>query len=243
MDEALRFALAAMHRGDYGSALPILRDLALNKRSQDAQLRLAEIYSAGKGVANNPAEAFRWYLMAAKQGSVFAQYNVGYMYDNGRGVYRDKDESILWYIQAARGGNSAAKIALGPGYEMDIEQPNYHSEVAESTSAPKENKANICESIEELNPINDPDEVLASTTLREIIRRSNVSKTLYKISIYEEFNALLEMTALEFLIDDNENERNFTEINGIGMNVYLELESLVVALTTTLHRETRAARP
>jgi len=55
------------------------------------------MYDNGDGVAQNYAEAVRWYRLAAKQGYAVAQNYLGAMYDNGEGVERDHEEAVRWY--------------------------------------------------------------------------------------------------------------------------------------------------
>jgi TPR repeat protein len=62
------------------------------------------MYSNGYGVAQNYAEALKWYRLAAEQGEAIAQYNLGYMYEYGRGVAKDYTQAMRWYRQAADQG-------------------------------------------------------------------------------------------------------------------------------------------
>jgi TPR repeat protein len=63
----------------------------------EAQFNLGVMYDNGDGVAQNYAEAVRWYRLAAKQGYAVAQNYLGAMYDNGEGVERDHEEAVRWY--------------------------------------------------------------------------------------------------------------------------------------------------
>ena len=58
----------------------------------------------GRGVAQDYAEAMRWYRKAADQGNAVAQYNLGGLYENGRGVAQDYAEAMRWYRKAADQG-------------------------------------------------------------------------------------------------------------------------------------------
>ncbi len=60
----------------------------LNKNPTDAeeQFKLGSLYYFGDGVAQNYEEAFKLWLLAAKQGHVYAQHNIGICYANGQGV-------------------------------------------------------------------------------------------------------------------------------------------------------------
>jgi hypothetical protein len=74
------------------------------------------MYAKGQGVAQDYAEAVRWYLMAADQGDAPAQNNLGFMYANGQGVLQDFAEAVRWYRLAADQGNSPAQNNLGAMY-------------------------------------------------------------------------------------------------------------------------------
>ena len=66
------------------------------------------MYANGEGVAEDDAEAVRWYRLAADQGLAIAQNNLGWMYDNGEGVAEDDAEAVRWYRLAADQGHADA---------------------------------------------------------------------------------------------------------------------------------------
>ncbi len=75
---------------------------------------LGLIYSEGVGVAQDDAEAVKWFRKAADQGYANSQNNFGVMYANGRGVPRDYVEAVKWFdIAASRlpQGQEAAETA------------------------------------------------------------------------------------------------------------------------------------
>ena len=90
---------------------------ALRRRAEAgdprAQLRLGESYAVGVGVAQDPAEAARWYRMAAERGFAAAQYALGLTYAKGKGLPEDSAEAVRWYRRAAEQGYAAARYALG----------------------------------------------------------------------------------------------------------------------------------
>jgi TPR repeat protein len=55
------------------------------------------MFSQGRGVPQDYAEAVRWYRKAADQGYAKAQYNLGNMYWYGRGVPQDSAQAERWY--------------------------------------------------------------------------------------------------------------------------------------------------
>jgi len=94
---------AAYARGDYATALRVLRPLA-EQGNAGAQLGLGMMNANGWGVPQDDAEAARWWLLAADQGDVFAQFNLGVMFARGTGVPKDFIQAYLWLILAASQG-------------------------------------------------------------------------------------------------------------------------------------------
>ena len=66
-------------------------------------------------MAQDNAEALRWYRLAADQGNAIAQNNIDYWYEQGWGVARDYDEAMPWFRKAADRGDINAKhnVAVG----------------------------------------------------------------------------------------------------------------------------------
>ncbi len=109
--------VSAYQRGDYATALRLLRPLADQGRTE-AQSHLGSMYILGRGVRQDYAEAARWYRMAAELGDAAAQNNLAVMYLRGDGVRRDFVEAVRWYRKAADQGNSGAQFALGVMHEI-----------------------------------------------------------------------------------------------------------------------------
>jgi uncharacterized protein len=61
-----------------------------------AEARLGWLYSTGRGLPQNFAEAAKWYYRAATRGNATAQYELGMAYNKGQGVPRDYVLSYLW---------------------------------------------------------------------------------------------------------------------------------------------------
>jgi TPR repeat protein len=87
-----------------------------------------EIYSQDKGTvnfeaglkavdANNMQQAFKDFMLSAKEGHTFAQFNVALMYEQGLGIGKNEKEAVFWYAKSALQGNSAAQFNLGVLYE------------------------------------------------------------------------------------------------------------------------------
>ena len=81
-----------------------------------AQNNLGMMYYHGEEVAENDAEAMKWYRKAAEQGHAKAQYHLGAMYADGHGVLEDSKEAVKWYLAAAEQGNALSQYHLGMMY-------------------------------------------------------------------------------------------------------------------------------
>jgi len=105
----------AYNRGDYATALRIMRELA-EQGNAAAQLILGFMYDTGRGVPQDYKEAVSWYRKAADQGFGVAQFNLGHMYSKGEGVPQDYTEAARWYRKAANEGDAVAQFNLGQMY-------------------------------------------------------------------------------------------------------------------------------
>ena len=112
--EALRWYRLATDQGSTGTMFGIRR--MAEQGSAEAQHGLGVMYAEGRGVAQDEAEAVRWYRQAAEQGHADAQFTLGSMYLDGRGVAQDEAEAVRWYLLAAKQEHLAAQVALGSMY-------------------------------------------------------------------------------------------------------------------------------
>ncbi len=78
-----------------------------------AQLQVAGLYRAGRGVARDEAASLRWYRAAAEQGLAEAQFELAKAYDTAIGGPRDPFEAVRWYRLAAQQGFGRAQYNLG----------------------------------------------------------------------------------------------------------------------------------
>ncbi|RYF88639.1 MAG: hypothetical protein EON95_20040 [Caulobacteraceae bacterium] len=81
-----------------------------------AQFEVAAIYTEGRAVPEDLAQAAVWYERAAAQGFAPAQYRLGNLYENGRGVTKDLQQARLWYQRAAEAGNRMSMHNLAALY-------------------------------------------------------------------------------------------------------------------------------
>jgi uncharacterized protein len=103
-------------KGHYKKALPFI-NTAVNEGNPMAQVFLGLMYKNGKGVEQNPGEAFRLFELAAKQEDADGQFNLGSLYDNGIGVVQDRKEAVKWYELSASQGFIDAQLRLGLMYQ------------------------------------------------------------------------------------------------------------------------------
>jgi len=94
--------------------------LALRQAAADgdvrAQFEIGAVYTEGKAVAQDYAEAAKWYERAAAQGFAPAQYRMGNLYETGQGVEKDLEMARLWYQRGAEAGNRMAMHNLAALY-------------------------------------------------------------------------------------------------------------------------------
>lgn len=104
--------IAAYDAGDFETAHALWRPLA-DQGDFRAQYNLGVMNQGGQGVAQNDAQAARWFRMAADQGAVRAQFSLAEMYKNGEGVAQDHAQAVHWYKLAAEQGHVQAQYGMG----------------------------------------------------------------------------------------------------------------------------------
>jgi len=77
-----------------------------------AQFSMGARYAAGEDVAQDYAEAVRWFTLAAEQGHVKSQGILGAYYWSGRGVPLDLVKAYFWSVLAQAGGDEASKYRV-----------------------------------------------------------------------------------------------------------------------------------
>ena len=96
-------------------------DQPLYERAQagdpDAQNKVGEIYANGKAVAQNYAEALKWFRKAGKRGNDEAWKNIGWTYAFGQGVPKNYPKAFYWFRKSAEHGNADAQFYLGLFFE------------------------------------------------------------------------------------------------------------------------------
>jgi hypothetical protein len=91
-------------------------------------------FAAGQGVAQDYAQAVRWYAQAAEHNHSLAQLNLAMLYGQGLGVVRHEAKSRLWAARAAKLGNATAQYNLGVQQHLS---PQSHRMATASRPSPE----------------------------------------------------------------------------------------------------------
>jgi uncharacterized protein len=128
---------AAYQAKDYQGALKQWAPLA-EKGDPRAEVAVGDLYSAGKGVAPDPAKAAHWYALAAAQGNAEAETALGTLCMTGQGVTQDFGKAREQLAKAAAQDQPLAALELatlydnGQGGPADKAQAvRYYQEAAE----------------------------------------------------------------------------------------------------------------
>ncbi|WP_245291245.1 tetratricopeptide repeat protein [Methylobacterium aquaticum] len=119
-------AYGAYQRGFYVTAFrEATKRLEKNKTDFPAMTLLAELYSQGLGVRQDPARAAEWYRLAANLGDPHAAATLGMMQIEGRGVPKDLGAGRALLEKAAARADATASynlalILLGTGVAADL---------------------------------------------------------------------------------------------------------------------------
>ena len=109
-------AVSACSNADSGSATTSKTRTLAMAGDANAQNSLGLRYAAGDSIAQDYAEAARWFRLAAEQDHAEAQYNLGLLYGNGLGVPYDLGTAAKWTRLAAEQGDPLAQYNLGVIY-------------------------------------------------------------------------------------------------------------------------------
>lgn len=98
-----------------GTAIVVAADVkpealseAASKGDPLAFFEVGAVYTEGRGVKIDLAEAAKWYQRAADAGVVPAEYRLASLYEKGTGVARDLTKARTLYQRAAEKGNASA---------------------------------------------------------------------------------------------------------------------------------------
>lgn len=81
---------------------------AARKGDPLAMFEIGAVYTEGRGIKADLAQAAKWYQRAADAGVIPAEYRLASLYEKGTGVGRDLKKARTLYQQAAEKGNASA---------------------------------------------------------------------------------------------------------------------------------------
>jgi len=113
--EAIRECSSSTLAGNWTGAAPVCQRAAA-AGDPEAELALGMMYQRGNGVPPSTTDAFKWFRMAADQGSIRATNYLAWAYANGDGVKRDGAAAIKLFQKSADAGNAQGEYGLGMMY-------------------------------------------------------------------------------------------------------------------------------
>jgi hypothetical protein len=90
---------------------------AADSGDANAMVNLGLMYENGNGIAQDYAEAVRWYRKAADAGYALGMSNLGTTYRDGKVVVQDDAEAVRWFRKAADDGSAMGMVNLGWMFE------------------------------------------------------------------------------------------------------------------------------
>ncbi len=108
---ATNLGLAASASADAPDSLYELRQRA-QAGDAEAEFEMGARYASGEDVAQDYAQAVKWFTLAADRGQVLAAATLGAYYGAGRGVPQDDVSAYMWSAIAKQGGDEASKYRL-----------------------------------------------------------------------------------------------------------------------------------
>ena len=94
--------------GQYATAIQLYKAAGMFGDHR-AQYMVGSMYSDGKGVVQDDAEAARWMKLAAAQGYGVAQNHLAVMYKYKKGVERDFLRAHMWFNLSSASGYAKAE--------------------------------------------------------------------------------------------------------------------------------------
>ena len=162
----LEDGLAAYDNFDFATALEKLAPLAEDGNAQ-AQLVLALMHHNGWGVAQDYAEAAKWYGLAAEQGNAQAQFELGSLFHDGQAVPQSDAQMAKWHLLAGGQGYGPALDTLGYMYTYaeGVPQDYVMAYMWYSLAVVREGDASAAESRDRLSGKMTPDQIAEAERL------------------------------------------------------------------------------
>ncbi|MCX6928247.1 MAG: tetratricopeptide repeat-containing serine protease family protein, partial [Verrucomicrobia bacterium] len=123
-----------------------------DRGNAQAQNALGGAFEFGMiGLAEDNAEAAKWYRKAAEQNCAEAQYNLGRCYYFGQGLTKDVVEAVEWFRKAAQQNHAEAQYNLGVCYDQgygvakdEVEAVKWFRKAAQQNYAKAQNNLGSC---------------------------------------------------------------------------------------------------
>jgi TPR repeat protein len=110
----------AVASGACANPAPVAQRIYFLLCHNDAQFNLADLYTKGDGVSQNPSEAARYLRLAADQGHAEAQYCIALRYAKGEGVPQNPSEAARYFRLSADQAYPPAQLLLGAMLIADV---------------------------------------------------------------------------------------------------------------------------
>ena len=119
------YVLGVVYSNGIGVELDMPKSIEYYRKGAEAgdatcQVAMGMVYQAGEripgGVATDPAEAAKWYGMAADQGQLEGIYHLAMMNARGLGIEKNEKEGVKLYRKGAELGSADCVLALGRCY-------------------------------------------------------------------------------------------------------------------------------
>ncbi len=118
-------AFGAFQRGYFVTAFrEAMKRIETDANDGPAMTLIGELYRDGLGVRTDPAEAARWYRIAADRGDPQGAYALALAYLQARGLKEDRAAGREWLKKAAASNHIGALYNLGL-MEAEEKSPNY----------------------------------------------------------------------------------------------------------------------
>ena len=133
--------------------------------------------------AKNYQAAYKYYLLAAKQGDKAAYFRVGYMLGVGRGTKVNKAEALKWFLKAAENGNKNAQFNVASYYRYGIgTSKNLNKAISWYKKCAAQGDEDAKKALKELQPEPKPEKaVLAS--IKWIDLKERVEQKEYQLNV------------------------------------------------------------
>ena len=157
---------------DYETAVVWL-ERAAEENHNCAQHTLGCLYLKGKEIPKDVEKAVALLRQSALQGNGYAQYRLGNVYLLGEDVSQNLKEAVKWLELSADQGNQFAQYALGKLFLCDQSGMPRDREKADSLLEAAAAQGNVYARflLENLDPFQNPDLVLAATRLMHHLSR------------------------------------------------------------------------